>query len=58
LGEGGAVGLIEPAPAAYREISRFQIDRGGYPTWTPPVVANGKLFLREQDNLYCFDIKR
>ena len=58
MGEEGAVGLIEPSPAAYKEVSRFQIQKGEYPTWTPPVVANGKLYLREQDNLYCYDIKR
>jgi outer membrane protein assembly factor BamB len=58
LGEDGVVGLIEPSPAAYREKSRFEIPRGPNPTWTPPVVANGRLYLREQDNLYCYDIKR
>jgi outer membrane protein assembly factor BamB len=58
MGEDGAVGLIEPTPAAYTEKSRFEIPRGANPTWTPPVVANGRLYLREQDNLYSFDIKR
>jgi outer membrane protein assembly factor BamB len=58
LGEGGAVGLIDPTPAGYQEVSRFQIPRGSNPTWTPPAVADGKLYLREQDNLYCYNIKR
>jgi outer membrane protein assembly factor BamB len=58
LGEDGVMGLIEPSPAAYKEKSRFEIGRGSYPTWTPPVIAGGKLYLREQDNLYCYDIKR
>ncbi len=58
MGEQGAVGLIEPSPEAYKEISRFQIPAGAHPTWTPPVVANGRLYLREQDNLYAFDIRR
>lgn len=58
LGENGKVGLIQAAPAAYREKSRFAIDPGSYPTRTPPVVANGRLYLREQDNLYCYDIQR
>jgi outer membrane protein assembly factor BamB len=58
LGEDGAMGLIEATPEAYKEKSRFQISKGEYPTWTPPVIANGKLYLREQDNLYCYDIKR
>ena len=58
LGEGGTVGLIEPSPAGYKEISRFEIPRGSNPTWTPPVVSGGRLFLREQDNLYGYDIRR
>jgi outer membrane protein assembly factor BamB len=58
LGEEGIMGLIEPSPAAYKEVSRFQVPTGVYPTWTPPVVANGRLYLRQQDNLYAFDIKR
>ena len=59
LGEEGTVGLIEPTPAAYKEISRFEIKRGNqWNTWTPPVIANGKLYLRDQDTLYAYDIKR
>jgi outer membrane protein assembly factor BamB len=58
LGEDGVAGLIEATPKAYAEKSRFEIPRGSLPTWTPPVVANGRLYLREQDNLYSYDIKR
>ena len=58
LGEDGAIALVEATPAAYREKSRFDIRRGAYPTWTPPVIANGRLYLRDQDNLYCYDIRR
>ena len=58
MGEDGAVGLIEPTPKAYTEKSRFEIPRGANPTWTQPVVANGRLYLREQDNLYSYDVKR
>jgi outer membrane protein assembly factor BamB len=57
LSENGVVGLVEATPQAYREKSRFEIPRGEFPTWTPPVIANGRLYLREQDNLYCHDIK-
>jgi outer membrane protein assembly factor BamB len=56
LGENGTMGLVEATPAGYKEKSRFEIARGEFPTWTPPVIANGKLFLREQDNLYCYRI--
>lgn len=57
LGEDGVVGLIEATPAGYKEISRFEISRGQYPTWTPIVISGGRMYLREQDRLYCYDIK-
>jgi outer membrane protein assembly factor BamB len=58
LGEDGVMGLIDATPQEYRESSRFEIHRGSYPTWTLPVIADGKLYLREQDNLYCYNIHR
>jgi outer membrane protein assembly factor BamB len=58
MGEDGAVGLIDPTPAGYKEISRFEISRGAFNTWTPPAIANGQFYLREQNNLYSYDIKR
>ena len=58
LGEDGVVGLIEATPARYKENRDSKSRRGSYPTWTPPVIANGKMYLREQDNLYCYNIKR
>lgn len=57
LGEDGVMGLIEASPAGYKEISRFTIQRNEFPTWTPPVISDGRLYLREQDHLYCYDIK-
>ncbi|MGH9656961.1 MAG: PQQ-binding-like beta-propeller repeat protein, partial [Bryobacteraceae bacterium] len=57
LSENGVMGLVEATPAGYKEISRFTIARGEFPTWTPPVLAAGRMFLREQDNLYCYDVR-
>jgi len=54
--EGGIVGLAEVTTEGYKERSRFSIPSGEYPTWTLPVVANGRLYLREQDTLYAYDI--
>jgi outer membrane protein assembly factor BamB len=55
--ETGVVGLAEINPTAYREHGRFQIRTGSLPTWTHPVVANGKLFLRDQDAIYAYDVR-
>jgi len=56
--EDGTVLLIEPNPKQYTERSRFQQpDRTRLPAWAHPVVANGKLYVRDQDALFCYDVK-
>jgi len=56
--EDGAILLIEPNPEKYIERSRFeQPDRTNLPAWPHPVIANGKLYVRDQDVLFCYDIK-
>ena len=55
--ENGVVGLVEANPTAYQEKGRFRILQGSLPTWTHPVVAGGRLYLRDQDTIYAFDVK-
>ncbi|MBA3232116.1 MAG: PQQ-like beta-propeller repeat protein [Acidobacteria bacterium] len=55
--EQGVVGLAEPTPAGYREHGRFTIATGRLPTWSHPVVAGGRLFLRDQDTIYAYDVR-
>ena len=54
--ERGDVALAEPSPAGYREHGRFQLQTGSLPTWSHPVVSGGKLYLRDQDVLYAYDV--
>jgi len=56
--ESGTVVLIEPSPKEYIERGRFeQPDRSRLPAWAHPVIANGKLYVRDQDVLFCYDVK-
>ena len=56
--EKGTVILIEPSPKEYLERGRFeQPDRSKEPAWPHPVVSNGKLYIRDQDVLLCYDVK-
>jgi outer membrane protein assembly factor BamB len=56
--ETGPVALIEVTPDGYREVSQFdQPDRSDDRAWPHPVIANGKLYLRDQDILLCYDIQ-
>jgi len=56
--ESGTMLLIEPNPKQYVERGRFeQPDRSEQPAWPHPVIANGRLYLRDQDILLCYDVK-
>ena len=56
--EDGTMLLIEPSPKQYLELGRFvQPDRTRQPAWAHPVIANGKLYLRDQDVLFCYNVK-
>jgi len=56
--ENGMMMLIEATPTAYREKGKFQIPGVRNPSWSHPVVAGGRLYLREQDALHVYDVKR
>ncbi len=57
LGEDGVIGLAEANSGAYQEVSRFEVNKGSLPAWSPLVISGGKLYYRDQDNFTCFDIK-
>jgi outer membrane protein assembly factor BamB len=57
--EGGQMLLVEANPKKYVERGRFsQPDRKGAPAWQHPAIANGKLYLRDQDILLCYNIMK
>jgi alcohol dehydrogenase (cytochrome c) len=56
--EDGTVVLIEPSPKQYIERGRFeQPGRSRAPAWAYPVIANGKLYISDQDVLFCYNVK-
>jgi outer membrane protein assembly factor BamB len=56
--ERGPVALLEATPAGYVEKGRFdQPERSTLPSWPYPVVAGGRLYLRDQDLLLCYDVR-
>ena len=57
--EDSVVGLAEASPAGYREHGRFTLaQQSGLPTWSHPIIAGGLLIIRDQDNVYAYDVKR
>jgi outer membrane protein assembly factor BamB len=55
--QNGVMLLIEATPAAYREKGSFTIPGVEKPSWAHPVVTGGRLYLREQDALYVYDVR-
>jgi outer membrane protein assembly factor BamB len=55
----GTVALVEATPTGYKETGRFnQPERTRLNSWVHPVVVGGKLYLRDQDLLLCYDVKK
>ncbi len=54
----GTVVVIEATPEGFKEKGRFnQPERSGKNSWPHPIVVNGKLYLRDQDVLLCYDVR-
>ena len=60
-GENGEVALVTATPESYQEKGRFSPpnppERGRSKAWAYPVVANGRLFIRELGTLWCYEVK-
>ncbi|WP_246539377.1 PQQ-binding-like beta-propeller repeat protein [Telmatocola sphagniphila] len=58
----GTIVMIEASPKGWIEKGRFELPQltslahKGGKNWPHPVVANGKLFVRNYDLIYCYDI--
>jgi len=61
---GGSCILIEASPSAWNELGRFKLpknsklDRGRGKVWCHPIIVDGKLYLRDLDLLFCYDVKK
>jgi hypothetical protein len=56
--EDGTLALAKATPDGYEEAASFKIPGSGErPSWSHPVIVDGKLYLREQDRVFCYDVK-
>ena len=56
-GKLGTIALIEASPTGYKEHGRFdQPNRSGQQAWPHPVISNGKMYIRDEDHLLCYDV--
>ena len=62
-GENGEVALAEASPEGYREHGRFTPPEpprrinAMEKAWAYPVVANGRLYIRDVNALWCYDVR-
>ena len=62
--ETGTAVLLEASPEKWTEKGRFEIPEktkhqsASGKVWTHPVIANGRLYLRDQELLFCYNIKK
>ena len=55
--EDGTMALIEATPDEYRLKSQFRIATNNGKSWPHPVIADGKLYIRDQKSLLCYNIR-
>ncbi len=52
----GVVALVAASPEKYNLKGSFKPEHQEGESWSHPVVVNGRLYLREQDKLMCYDV--
>jgi outer membrane protein assembly factor BamB len=56
--QNGTMVLIEPSPEGLKTVSSFKLpEPSGKESWAHPVIANGKLYIRDQEKLHCFNVR-
>lgn len=59
----GNVALVEASPEGWKEKGRFKLEpqtkkrKPQGKIWVHPVILDGKLYLRDQEYIYCYDVK-
>ena len=56
--QNSTVGLVKADPSGYEEVGAFKLEGHDADdvrtTWAHPVVTDGKLFVRQDDKIFCF----
>ena len=55
----GTMSLVKASPTALEEVSHFEVPGSGdRPSWSHPVILDGKLYVREGDVILCYDVRK
>jgi outer membrane protein assembly factor BamB len=56
-GANGILALVDANPKKYVERGSFQFSNAVKSCWSVPVVSNGRLYMRDQEKLVCYDVR-
>jgi outer membrane protein assembly factor BamB len=56
LGEYGELFLFRPRLERYDEVSRYRVTELSYPCWAPPVISDGRMYVRGKERLLCLEL--
>ena len=56
LSDRGKLAMIEATPQGYNELARAQVIEGK--SWTSPTFSDGKIYLRNQKEMACYDLTK
>ena len=56
-GANGELALVEANPQEYIQKSRFLFSKQARSCWSAPVLAGGRLYVRDWEKLVCFDVR-
>jgi outer membrane protein assembly factor BamB len=55
----GTMTLVKASPESMQEVGSFKIPgTGDRPSWSHPVIVDGKLYLREGDAIFCHELRK
>lgn len=56
LSDRGKLGMIEATPSGYKELAQAQVLNGK--SWTSPTYSEGRIYLRNQKEMACYDLTK
>jgi outer membrane protein assembly factor BamB len=55
--QNGVLAMLDASPDGYKVESSFEIPGVAVPSWPHPVIAGGRLYIRDQQRLLCYKLK-
>ncbi len=54
----GVLAVVAAQPNEYKVLGTFATPEKTTNSWAYPVISDGHLYIRDHDNLFCYDIRQ